>query len=81
MNVSKIKTFFIGFFSSIIAFIAAIICGKHIHNNGNSEERVRKDIDELRNNTEGLGRTEEQLRKNNSELRDWIDELAKRKQE
>ena len=80
MNVTKIKAFFIGFFSSIVTFFIAIVCGKHLHNKRGGDEGVRDNIEELRNNTEELGRTEEELRKNNTELRDWIDEITKRKQ-
>lgn len=80
MNVTKIKAFFIGFFSSVATFFIAIICGKHLRNKRSGDEEVRDNIEELRRNTEDLGRTEEQLRKNNSELRDWIDEITKRKQ-
>ena len=80
MNVEKIKKIFIGIFSSIASFIIAIIFGKQICNNRKREAEIRDNLEELRNNTDELGRTEEKLRKNNSELRDWIDEIAKRKQ-
>ena len=66
----------IGFVTVIIGFFLGFVGRrKNVSDNGSTKDRIRTDIDGLRNNTEELGRTTEDLRKNNSRLRNFIEGL------
>jgi hypothetical protein len=81
MNVEKIKTAVLSVLSSIAIAVISFICGKHLHNHGKREDRVREDIGNLQDNTERLGTTEEKLRGNNEKFTEWLNRLTERKSE
>lgn len=73
--IKRIKTFLFCIGSACAAFLLFVLCGKKLHNNRNTTERIKDATDGIQGTTEELRNTTDRLKDANGRLEKLIEDI------
>ena len=73
--IKRIKTFVFGFGSACAAFLLFVLCGKKLHNNRSTDDRIKEATDGIQGTTDRLRTTTERFKDANGRLEKLIEDI------
>lgn len=75
--IKRIKTFVFGFGSACATFLLFVLCGKKLHNNRSTDDRIKDATDGIQGTTEELRNTTDRLKNANGRLEKLIEDIER----